>query len=49
MITKEEFECMGIDISFIPYGNNPEDEVDGLAFTYEEVNRIKEALKLRDI
>lgn len=41
---KEEFEQMGTEIDFIPFGNNPEDEVTGIAFTTEQYKRIKEAL-----
>lgn len=43
-LSKEEFDCLGVDIDFIPFGNNPEDEVSGVAFTHEQLNKIKKAL-----
>lgn len=44
MITKRQFNKMGTMISFIPYGNNPEDEIDGLAYSYAQVKLIKDSL-----
>ena len=41
---KEEFENMGFEIDFIPYGSNPENEVSGIAYTYQEIKRIKKEL-----
>lgn len=49
MISKEEFECMGVEISFIPFGNNPEDEVEGIAYTFEELGKIRELIGFKKI
>jgi len=41
---KEEFELMGTEVSFIPFGNNPEDEKDGIAYTFEELGKIRKMI-----
>ena len=43
-MNKEEFEQMGVEVDFIPFGNNPEDEVTGIAFTIAQYEDIKKAL-----
>ena len=41
---EEDFENMGVEIDFIPFGNNPEDEISGYVFSIEQVDRIRKAL-----
>lgn len=43
-MNKEQFYSMGKEISFIPFGNNPTNEVAGYALTIQEYNLIKKEL-----
>jgi hypothetical protein len=43
-MNEEEFELLGTEIEFIPFGNNPEKTVDGVAFTMEEYELIKKLI-----
>jgi len=48
-LTKEVFRKLGTDVRFIPLGGvDPANEVDGLAYTYEQVEVIEKALEERD-
>lgn len=44
MINKEWFNNAGYDIEFIPFGNNPENAIDGVVFSIEDYQKIKKAL-----
>ena len=41
----DEFQQMGTDIEFNPIDSNPENEVNGIAFTREELVRLTSTIK----